>query len=116
MIDKPKCPAHKLSRKNLVDRGYQIDTAESYNAFSRRKKDLFRFIDIMGLHAAKGETLAVQATSKTNLSTRIKKAQALIDYHYWLACGNPVEFHGWFKPNHIWVLKVIRVEPPEILN
>ncbi len=111
-----KCPAHTLSRKNLKDRGFTIDTAESYNAYIRRKKDLYRFIDIVGLQLDMPGVLAVQATSKSNLSTRKKKAESLEAYWLWLACGNPVEFHGWFKPKHIWELKLIRVDPPDILS
>ena len=104
-----KCPAHTLSRKNLKDRGYVIDTAESYNAFTKRKKDLFRFIDIAALHPDEKGVLGVQATSKDHLSTRIKKAESLDSYWLWLACGNGVEFQGWHKPKHIWEVKIIRV-------
>ncbi len=111
-----KCPAHELSRKNLKKRGYLIDTAESYNAFIKRKKDLYGFIDIVGLHPVVQGVLAVQATSKSNLSTRLKKAKGLPAYHMWLACGNQVEFHGWHKPKHIWELKLIVVEPPRLLG
>jgi hypothetical protein len=109
-----KCPAHKLSRKNLKDRGFIIDTAESYNAFSKRSKDLYQFIDIVGLHPARSGVLAVQATSKSNLSTRVKKAQSLEAYWMWLACGNTVEFHGWHKPKHFWEVKLLVVEPPNL--
>lgn len=109
-----KCPAHELSRKNLKGRGYVIDTAESYNAFIKRRKDLYHFIDIVGLHLNHTGVLAVQATSKSNLSARVNKAEALDAYHMWLACGNPVEFHGWHKPKHRWELKLIVVNPPRL--
>lgn len=111
-----KCPAHTLSRTNLKKRGYVIDTAESYNAYIRRSKDLYGFIDIVGLHSEHQGVLAVQATSKPNLSTRVKKAKSLEAYWMWLACGNPVEFQGWYKPKHIWVAKIIRVNPSSLLG
>jgi len=85
------------SIKLLKSRGYSVDIAESYNAFTRRRKDLYGFIDITGLHPDERGVLGVQTTTGTNLSARLKKAEALSAYWLWLACGNDVEFHGWRK-------------------
>ena len=115
-MSKPKCPAHEKSRENLKKRGFRIWTVEHYNAFIKRKKDLYGFLDIVGLNTEQNGVLGVQATSKGNLSTRIKKAENLDDYWLWLACGNPVEFHGWYKPKHKWEVKIIRVEPTSLLG
>lgn len=103
-----KCPADKLTRKHLEDRGYVVDKAESYNAHTKRKKDLFKFIDFVAIHPIKGELIAIQTTSKSNLSARIKKAENLKAYWHWLASGNDVVFHGWFKGERKWELKEVR--------
>jgi hypothetical protein len=110
MDDKPKktkCPADKLTREYLQAGGYIVDKAESYNAFSKRKKDLFKFIDFVAIHPHKKELLAIQTTSKSNLTTRIKKAEGLDAYWHWLRTGNPVTFHGWYKEAGMWRLKEV---------
>lgn len=105
-----RCPADQLTRKYLESLGYVVDKAESYNAFTKRKKDLFRFIDFVAIHPINKELLAIQTTSKSNLSTRIKKAESLDAFWHWLATGNPVVFHGWYKDRNRWVLKEVRKE------
>ncbi len=109
-----RCPADSLTRKHLEKQGYIVDKAESYNHLTKRKKDLFRFIDFVAIHPSTNELLAIQTTSKSNLSTRVKKAEGLQAYWHWLATGNPVEFHGWYKPKGInrWEVKILRKEKP----
>jgi len=106
----------------MREQGYVADIAESYNAFIKKRKDLYKFIDLVGLHPKHKGVLAVQTTSGSNIQARVKKAEGLPAYHLWLACGNPVEFHGWRKllkkkggKQKIWVPKVIRVTQ-SILN
>lgn len=108
-----KCPADKLTREHLEKLGYIVDKAESYNHHSKRKKDLFHFIDFVAIHPQTGELLGIQTTSKSNLSTRIKKAKNLDSkaYYHWLGTGNPVEFHGWYKDGRKWAVKIIRHSP-----
>lgn len=105
-----RCDADKLTREYMKKNGYVIDKAESYNAYSRRKKDLFGFIDYVAIHPEKKELLAIQTTSKSNLSTRVKKAEGLDAYWHWLATGNKVVFHGWYKENNRWKLKELLKE------
>jgi len=94
--------------KWLRDLGYVVDVAESYNAYTKRSKDLYGFIDVMAVHPDKQETLAVQVTTGSNLSARIKKAEALDGYWAWLAAGNAVEFHGWRKLKGRWEPRIVR--------
>lgn len=81
----------------LRKEGYIVAIAEKYNSFIKRKQDLFGWIDVVAIHPEKKGILAVQTTSGKNLSTRIKKAEALESYKVWLKAGNGVEFHGWRK-------------------
>ena len=105
----------------MKEQGYTVDIAESYNAFIKKRKDLYKFIDLVGLHPDKQGVLAVQTTSGSNITARVKKAEALPAYWLWLKCGNVVEFHGWRKllkvrgvKQKIWVPKIIRVTKEDI--
>ena len=43
----------------LKKQGYMVGIVEYYNAFSRRRHDLFNFIDILAVHPKKKQTLGV---------------------------------------------------------
>lgn len=82
----------------LEERGYQCDTVESYNSFTRRKKDLFGIFDILAV--GNGETVAVQLTSKSNMSTRIKKISESDKLPEILRSKWRILVIGWYKkPN-----------------
>jgi len=104
-----KCPADKLTRDYLEKRGYKVDKSESYNHHTKRKKDLFKFIDFVAIHPIKKEILAIQTTTKGHLPERIRKARGLEAYWQWLS-AEPVEFHGWYKDGNRWAVKVVRVD------
>lgn len=106
--------------KNLRDRGYTVDVVEYYNAFSRKRKDLFRFIDIVAIHPEEQGALGVQATTASNLAAREKKARALPGYWLWLQAGNTVEFIGWAKrgprgKRKLWTPLIRRVTLKDLL-
>jgi len=117
-----KCPADELTRKHLEKRGYIVAKVEFYNAYTKRMKDLFRFIDFVAMHMETREFIGIQTTSRPNLGTRIKKAKnvELTDkptgdkvkpFDLWLACGNALEFHGWYKDDRgHWQTKTTRFE------
>jgi hypothetical protein len=80
------------------ERGYQCDIVESYNAFTKRKKDLFNLFDILAI--GQGETVAIQLTSKSNMSTRIRKISESSILPELLRSNWRVLVIGWFKkPN-----------------
>jgi len=79
----------------LEERGYVCDTVESYNAFTRRKKDLFGLFDILAI--GKGETIAIQLTSKSNMSARIKKISNSPYLAEVLRSKWRILVIGWFK-------------------
>lgn len=100
----------------LREQGYLVRIVEHYNHHVKRKKDLYGFIDVVGLHPDKMGILGVQTTTGGHLAERIAKAEALPAFHLWLACGNAVEFHGWRKilktkggKVKIWVPKIHRI-------
>jgi hypothetical protein len=75
--------------------GYQTANVEHYNAFTKRKHDLFGCIDILAI--GNGETLAVQVTSKSNMSSRIKKIEESEALPEMLRSGWRVIVHGWWR-------------------
>lgn len=82
----------------MESRGYICDTVESYNAFTKRKKDLFGVFDILAI--GNGETIAIQLTSKSNMSTRIKKISESPYLAEVIRSGWRILVIGWFKkPN-----------------
>lgn len=66
-----KATPMQRSLAHLRAQGYTVEITEHWNHFSRRRNDLFGFVDILALRGA--ETLAIQCTSISNMSARIKK-------------------------------------------
>lgn len=83
------------SIKHLRDDGYQVANVEHYNAFTKRKHDLFGCIDLLCI--GNGETLAVQVTSKSNMRARVKKIEESEALPEMLRSGWRVIVHGWWK-------------------
>ncbi len=82
----------------MESRGYKCDIVESYNAFTRRKKDLFSLFDILAI--GNGETVAIQLTSKSNMSARVKKIANSDILPELLKAKWRILVIGWFKkPN-----------------
>jgi hypothetical protein len=75
--------------------GYQTANVEHYNYFTKRKHDLFGCIDILAI--GNNETLAVQVTSKSNMSSRIKKIEESEALPEMLRSNWRVIVHGWFR-------------------
>jgi carbonic anhydrase len=83
------------SRKLLELSGYTVATVEYYNSFTKRKHDLFGCIDLLAI--GNGETIAIQVTSKSNMSARIKKIEESPALPEMLKSGWKVIVHGWYK-------------------
>lgn len=80
----------------LRARGYLTANVEKFNFYTKRKNDLYGFIDIMAIK--KGKTLAVQTTSgRENAFHRIKKIEAHENYPKVKEAGWKIEVHGWRK-------------------
>jgi hypothetical protein len=81
--------------KHLRELGYLVATVEHYNSFTRRKHDLFGCIDLLAI--GNGETLAIQVTSRSNMSARIKKIQDAEALPEMLRSKWRIIVHGWDK-------------------
>lgn len=91
----------------LREQGYIVATVEHYNAFTKRKHDLFGCIDLLAI--GNGETVAVQVTSKPHLSERRHKIEEAEAYPEMLRSGWKVVLHGWFKEGNRWQLKEVEL-------
>ena len=75
--------------------GYRAAVVERWNSHARIRQDLFGVVDVLGV--GNGETIAVQTTSGSNVSARVRKiaeCEALADMR---DAGWRVIVHGWRK-------------------
>jgi hypothetical protein len=85
--------------KLLRAEGLVVDIAERWNPFSRTKRDLFNFADLIGLDVARKSMWAVQATSMSNMGARVKKirGECREAATAWIGCGGKILLVGWAK-------------------
>lgn len=97
---------NQITRKRLTDLGYLVENVEKYNTFSRKKNDLWGFIDFLAIR--RDEVLAVQVTSKANMSTRRKKITEHENVGKVREAGIRIELWGFYKEKgkREWQLKV----------
>ena len=95
----------QLTLRYLREHGWLAEVVERWVPGANIRKDLFGFVDIVALRD--GETLAVQATSYSNISARVNKiadADAVSEvrkanWQIWVV--------GWRKVNNRWTEKIV---------
>lgn len=93
------------SLKYLRDQGYRVEVVEKWLPWAKVRKDLFGFIDLLAIRES--ETLAIQTTSRGNITARIKKieeSEALNDVKN---AGWKIAVHGWGKLKTGWEIKEV---------
>lgn len=104
--------------KALREKGYTCEVTERWCQFSKRRKDLFGFIDILAIKD--GRIVGVQATSGDNTSSRVAKIKTEPKAQAFLNAGGKILVIGWRKKvtkkkdgtksrRPKWFPKVIRV-------
>lgn len=89
----------------LRERGYLAQVVERWNPAVHIRNDLFGFIDILAIKD--GETLAVQTTSASNISSRIRKIAESEHVAAVREAGWRIEVHGWKKnAQRRWVCRI----------
>lgn len=81
----------------LRDAGYTVEVAEHWNNQAGVRQDLFRCIDIIGLHPDETGVLGVQTTTSDHVAEHVKKIQGIPAAALWMKCGNSICVHGWKK-------------------
>ena len=116
---KSKSPLAR-SMARLRDLGYLVEKTEHWNAFSRRRVDFLGFADAIAIRG--DEVLAVQATSGSNVSARVKKLIALPNVAIWLASPHrKLVVEGWAKrgprgKRKLWSNGLIEITPDQLTN
>jgi len=85
----------QLSLKKLREEGYTVAVVEHWNAFARIRQDLFGFIDLLALKDK--EVLAVQTTTASNMSARVKKIADHENVSVVRKAGWAIHVHGWHQ-------------------
>lgn len=95
----------------LRDHGFDAGVVERFNSFTKRRNDLFGWIDIV---AFKGSlTVGVQATSSDNLAARITKSADIPQCAAWTKeGGRRAWFFGWRKggaagTRKVWTCRIL---------
>ncbi len=97
----------ELTLKLLRAEGWTVAVVEKWNPHARIRQDLFGFIDLLAIRD--GETLAVQATSYTNISARVKKIAEIETIDAVRKAGWTVWVIGWRKVANRWTHKIVDV-------
>ncbi|QDP54724.1 MAG: hypothetical protein GOVbin2833_13 [Prokaryotic dsDNA virus sp.] len=94
--------------KHMRGMGLLCEVVERWIPQARRRHDLYNIIDILGVGVLDGEptTIGVQATSRSNHGSRIKKILESDTAEVWLGAGNRLQVVSWGKIKKKWQVKV----------
>lgn len=81
---------------------------EKWNSWGRVRVDLFGCIDVLAI-SEDGNTVAIQTTSLSNVSARIKKIKDSNAIGHIRKASWTVLVHGWYKKNNRWHVKEVDV-------
>ena len=94
-----------LTMSRLKKDGWLVSKVEKFNHITKRYNDLWGFIDVL---AIKGdEILAIQDTSYSHISDRIKKITAHENLSTVRDAGIRIEVWGWRKVKNRWQVKIV---------
>ena len=85
----------QLSLKKLREEGYTVAVVEHWNPWAKIRVDCFGFIDIIALR--ENETLAIQTTTASNMSARVKKIADHENVGAVRKAGWFIHVHGWHQ-------------------
>jgi hypothetical protein len=88
-----KSPTQR-SLEYLREQGYHCEVVEKWNSFTKQRKDLWGWADVLAIR--KGEVLAVQVTASA-VANRIKKIQESDTVALVRDAGIRIEVHGHRK-------------------
>jgi len=97
----------QLTLKKLRAEGWTAAITEHWNSFVKIRQDLFGIVDVLGI--GEGGTIAVQTTSDSNLSARVKKMAECEHIGAMRKAGWTIHAHGWKKVKNRWQVRVVDV-------
>ena len=100
-------PTQRSLAKLRAD-GYLVAIVEHWNQYAKIRQDLYGFIDLLAIR--RGEVLGVQATSRSNVSSRVAKITDHPNVAAVREAGIRIEVHGWGKmASGKWECRVVDV-------
>lgn len=90
----------QLTLREMRKRGYFCWITEHWDSFARKRKDLWGICDVLCLRDE--DVIAVQTTSKSNVSARIRKIAEHESTPWIRDAGIRILVHGWHKPGRFW--------------
>lgn len=94
------------SLKLMRDRGYLSAVTERWNPHARIRQDLFGIVDVLCLG---DDIIAVQTTSASNVSARVRKIEDSEALPALRRVGIRVVVHGWRKVKGRWQVREVDV-------
>lgn len=88
-------------------RGYLADVTERWIPRANVRRDLFGFGDVLAV--GDDEVVMVQATSRDNVSSRVRKIEQSETVGAVRKGGIRILVHGWFKQRGRWRLREVDV-------
>lgn len=104
---KKSIPVNILTKQYAESKGYLIGKVEYFLFFAKRTIDLFGFIDFLALKD--GKTIAIQATSDPNVSTRVDK---IINHENYKKVKESwtIQVWGWGRgKDGNWTIRIIEL-------
>ena len=92
------------SRDWLKADGWHVETVERWCSFTKRRRDLFGFIDLLAIRP--DEVLGVQVTSKSHRSDHVRKIAEHENTPKVREAGIGIHLHLWEKRGGRWELTV----------
>jgi hypothetical protein len=90
--------------------GYLAAVVEKWLPRIKRRQDLFGFGDVLAVHPGDRVFMIVQATTGSNVASRLNKARALPALTTWLGAGGTFEVWGWKKMKGRWHVRRVAVD------
>jgi hypothetical protein len=96
-----------LTLRDLRADGYTAEVVERWNPHARVRHDLFGIVDVIAIRGT--ETLAVQATSSSNVAARVRKIAEAPTIAAIREAGWRFEVWGWAKKGARWECRKVDV-------
>ncbi len=86
----------------------KYDIAESYNSFSKRRKDLFGIFDIVAIN--KQTSIVGVQVCGTDWQPHMRKIKASIHAKWWVEAGGQIWLIGWRELKSGWKSRIYKFE------
>lgn len=93
--------------QRLRREGWRAAVVERWNPHARIRQDLFGVVDVLAIR--QGETLAVQATSDSNVSSRVTKLEDSEALPELREAGWSLQVWGWRKRKGRWEPRIVEM-------